>query len=49
MYVDMAFMADWNLYKRLYNAPTPRTEVAAVFVVEDGELPTHRHKHISHR
>jgi hypothetical protein len=42
MNVCTVFMEDLDLDKRSYNAPTSRTEVAAVFVGEDGEPPTNR-------
>jgi hypothetical protein len=39
----MVFMEDPDLDKRRYNAPTSRTEVAAIFVGEDREPPANRH------
>jgi flagellar biosynthesis GTPase FlhF len=39
MNVRMVFIQDPNLDNRRYNAPTSKTEVAAIFVGEDGEPP----------
>jgi hypothetical protein len=38
----MAFMEDLELDLRRYNAPTSKTEVAAIFVGDDGELLLNR-------
>ncbi|GBL80634.1 hypothetical protein AVEN_240149-1 [Araneus ventricosus] len=38
----MIFMEHPDLDIRRYNAPTSRTEVAAIFVGDDGELPANR-------
>ncbi|GBM87461.1 hypothetical protein AVEN_9560-1 [Araneus ventricosus] len=40
--VKMVFMEHPDLDLRRYNAPTPRTEVAAIFVGDDEELPANR-------
>ncbi|GBM22543.1 hypothetical protein AVEN_183975-1 [Araneus ventricosus] len=40
--VKMVFLEDKNLYKRRYNAPTLCTEVAAIFVGDNGEPPPNR-------
>ncbi|KAG8178743.1 hypothetical protein JTE90_003465 [Oedothorax gibbosus] len=40
--VKMVFMADGSLHMQRYNAPTTRTEVAAIFVGDDGEPPANR-------
>ncbi|GBM58420.1 hypothetical protein AVEN_63780-1 [Araneus ventricosus] len=40
--VKMIFMEHLDLDMRRYNAPTSRTEVAAIFVGDDGEPPANR-------
>ncbi|XP_053134124.1 LOW QUALITY PROTEIN: uncharacterized protein LOC128337304 [Hemicordylus capensis] len=40
--VQMIFMEQANLDLRSYNAPSSHTEVAAIFVGEDGEPPSNR-------
>ncbi|KAG8197704.1 hypothetical protein JTE90_001628 [Oedothorax gibbosus] len=40
--VKMVFMEDGSLDMRRYNVPTIRTEVAAIFVGDDGEPPANR-------
>ncbi|GBM67404.1 hypothetical protein AVEN_188003-1 [Araneus ventricosus] len=40
--VKMVFLEDKNLNMRRYNAPTLRTEVAAIFVGDNGESPANR-------
>ena len=40
--MKMVFMEDPNLDIRRYNAPTVRTEVAAIFVGDNGEPPADR-------
>ncbi|GBM48634.1 hypothetical protein AVEN_135010-1 [Araneus ventricosus] len=40
--VKMVFMEHTDLDLRRYNAPTSRTEVAAIFVGDDGEPPANR-------
>ncbi|XP_053147640.1 uncharacterized protein LOC128343121 [Hemicordylus capensis] len=40
--VQMIFMEQANLDHRRYNAPSSHTEVAAIFVGEDGEPPSNR-------
>ncbi|GBM32486.1 hypothetical protein AVEN_156584-1 [Araneus ventricosus] len=40
--VKMVFMEHPDLYLRRYNAPTSRTNVAAIFVGDDGEPPANR-------
>ncbi|GBN76308.1 hypothetical protein AVEN_232956-1 [Araneus ventricosus] len=40
--VKMVFLEDKNLDMRLYNTPTLCTEVAAIFVGDNGEPPANR-------
>ncbi|GBM81235.1 hypothetical protein AVEN_215161-1 [Araneus ventricosus] len=41
--VKMVFMEDTDFDLRMYNAPTSRTEVAAIFVGDEVETPANRY------